>query len=189
MTLHLCGHTPWRNTWKCKLKFDIEIIQAMQIMIINIFHGAACEEKHPFRSFDQVQIRLWFSPPLRPPLHNLASGTSSSSRTSLSLSTTSYLLCPIVFWQILNLNQDFWKDLLGGPFGPPNKSIKKVKVNLARKCWFKMHFKSEPIFIDFDANFLIIYSWAYLIKSMPTIIGFVPTYIWANFHWFPDIFY
>ena len=29
VTLHLCGHTPWRNTWKCKLKFDIEIIQAM----------------------------------------------------------------------------------------------------------------------------------------------------------------
>ena len=138
---------------------------------IQYFNGAACEEKHPCRSFDHVQIRLWFPPPPRPPLHNLASGTSSSSRTSLSLSTTSYLLCPIVFRQILNLNQHFWIDrlILGGPFGPPNKSIKKVKVNLARKCWFKMHFKSEPIFIHFDANFLIIYSWAYLIKSMPTI--------------------
>ena len=120
VTLHLCGQTPWRNTWKCKLKFDIEIIQAMQIMIFNIFHGAACEEKHPFRSFDHFQIRLWFPPPPRPPLHNLASGTSSSSRTSLSLSTTSYLLCPIVFRQILNLNQHLWIDrLIRWPFWSP----------------------------------------------------------------------
>ena len=78
VTLHLCGQTPWRNTWKCKLKFEIEIIQAMQIMIFNIFHGAACEEKHPFRSFDNdhdydfhhllvlLSIILHQGPPHRP---------------------------------------------------------------------------------------------------------------------------
>ena len=79
------------------------------------------------RIFDHVKIRLRLPPhDLTPcPIHHLASSTSSSSSsswTSLSLSTTSYLLCPIVFQQILNVGQT---ELSGAPFGPQIKVQKK----------------------------------------------------------------
>ena len=123
------------------------------------------------------------------PLHHLL-----PSPPAQSYSDKFWIWTNIVAWDILLvLVSPPLKSFLKDRIIKSQSLIKKWKSMLsdlypARKCCFKMHFRSLPTFIDFDANFSIIFSWAFLIKSMPTIIDFVPTYIWANFHWFPDIF-